>query len=192
MELPYVFRTELRDLPIAERYLHLPEEKVHQIERSFERPTVGLVWSAGVWNPARSIPIDLLAPLLAIEGCEFWNLQALPLAQPEIRQTQGLLRESPSCREGILPLACLISQLDLVITVDTLAAHLAGALGIQVWLLLQAAADWRWLANTNSSPWYASMRLFRQRRQGDWAFIISQVATALRAWSLKSKKRLIA
>jgi ADP-heptose:LPS heptosyltransferase len=85
------------------------------------------------------------------------------------------------CGDGILPLAHTIARLDLVITVDTLAAHLAGALGKPVWLLLQHAADWRWMTDRMDSPWYPSMRLFRQPTPGDWSSVVTNVLGALEA-----------
>ncbi len=195
MELPYLFRTELQHLPIAERYLRLPQDRVQQVAKLMGASTnrrVGLVWTAGEWNSARSVPVEMMAPLLATEGCEFWNLQVSALSSEEICHTGGTLREVEACREGILSLACAISQLDLVITVDTLASHLAGALGIPTWIMLQYAADWRWLTGTPRSPWYPSMRLFRQPSQGDWASVISEVITALDAWSWECRARRIA
>ena len=75
--------------------------------------------------------------------------------------------------------AAAVSQLDLVITVDTAVAHLAGALGIPVWVMLPHAPDWRWMLGREDSPWYAGMRLFRQQRPGDWAGVADRVAAAL-------------
>ena len=76
--------------------------------------------------------------------------------------------------------AALISQLDLVVTIDTAVAHLAGALGKPVWIMLQHNADWRWLLDRTDSPWYPTARLFRQQRAGDWQGVVSSVARALR------------
>jgi ADP-heptose:LPS heptosyltransferase len=86
------------------------------------------------------------------------------------------------CDGGLVPLAAIISQLDLVLTVDTLAAHLAGAMNIPVWVMLQHEADWRWMIGRDDSPWYPSMRLFRQLRQGAWADAVANVEDALEKW----------
>jgi ADP-heptose:LPS heptosyltransferase len=87
------------------------------------------------------------------------------------------------CDAGVLPLAAMISQLDLVLTVDTLAAHLAGAMNIPVWVMLQHEADWRWMLGREDSPWYPSMRLFRQPRAGAWADVVANVGKALEQWT---------
>jgi ADP-heptose:LPS heptosyltransferase len=76
--------------------------------------------------------------------------------------------------------AALIKALDLVVTADTALAHLAGALGARVWLVLQAVPDWRWLIDRTDSPWYPTMRLFRQRTPGNWADVFNRIATELK------------
>jgi ADP-heptose:LPS heptosyltransferase len=83
--------------------------------------------------------------------------------------------------------AALIHSLDLVISVDTAAAHVAGALGVPVWLLLPFVADWRWLRDRDDSPWYPSMRLFRQSKRGDWDSVLTRVADELRKRANSSK-----
>ena len=192
MELPYLFRTELRDLPVATRYLHLPEHLVTNVTKQMapcNRPRIGMVWSAGDWNPSRSVPFATLAPLLEMADCEFWDLQA---ADAALRQMEHCLREAEGCRDSILTLAAVISQLDLVLTVDTLAAHLAGALGVPAWVMLQYAADWRWMTGISRSPWYPSLRLFRQPRPDDWTSVVADVQRSLQAWSCGSSPRLMA
>ena len=89
--------------------------------------------------------------------------------------------------DGLLTLAAVIEQLDLVITVDTLAAHLAGALGRPAWVLLQHAADWRWMHARGDSPWYPTLRLWRQQRPGDWQGMVDQVCTALQTWKVTQR-----
>ena len=84
--------------------------------------------------------------------------------------------------DGLLPLATTIANLDLVITVDTLAAHLAGALGVPAWVMLEYAADWRWMAVRGDSPWYPPLRLFRQRQPQDWTGVVEEVESALAKW----------
>jgi ADP-heptose:LPS heptosyltransferase len=86
--------------------------------------------------------------------------------------------------EDFADTAALIAQLDLVITVDTAVAHLAGALGKAVWVLLPFSADWRWMVDRQDSPWYPTMRLFRQPKAGDWQSPVAQMAAALRSWPM--------
>jgi hypothetical protein len=196
MELPYIFRTEICDLPIAQNYVHLPQNRCNCINRKMGRnhPRVGIVWTSGEWNQTRSIPFLVFSELLSETGCEFWSLQG-GAAQSD---WNGLppsprLRDSADLGDGILNLACVISQLDLVITVDTLAAHLPGAMGIPAWILLQQAADWRWMACGATSPWYPSLRLFRQHAAGDWSGLMAEVRQELHIWTqLCSRQQMIA
>jgi hypothetical protein len=186
MELPYIFRTQIRDLPVAEHYLHLPQTRCNCVNRKMGRnhPRVGVVWAAGDWNPTRSIPFPVFSALLSEPCCEFWSLQG-GAAQSDWNQLppSPRLRDSADLGDGLLTLACVISQLDLVITVDTLAAHLAGAMGIPAWVLLQHAADWRWMARGTTSPWYPSLRLFRQHVSGGWPGVIEEVKQELHLWT---------
>jgi hypothetical protein len=187
IELPFVFRTRLSDLPLTTNYLNISRGSncipvvavpFHNVLR------VGLAWTAGAWNPKRSIPFPIIQSLLEVDGCEFWSLQAsAEVVDGDSFSTSTILHEDDACRNSINALAVKISQLDLVITVDTLAAHLAGALGVSAWLLLQHEADWRWLHQVDKSPWYPSLRLFRQPKAGDWKSVIGATKDALRNWS---------
>src|SRR4051794_34168698 len=193
MELPYFFRTEVPDLPVAQRYLSLPRRFVARVRNEMgnsNKARIGVVWSSGGWNPSRNVPFDRLAPLLESGDCEFWNLQGPQASTPD--SVVDGLRETRACRDSILTLATVISELDLVITVDTLAAHLAGALGVPAWVMLQYAADWRWMIGTSGSPWYPSLRLFRQSHPGDWESTVAEVQCALRGWLRGSRARLMA
>ena len=195
MELPYFFRTEVHDLPLRERYVRLPERLPVGVANDLGQSNgarVGLVWSAGEWNPSRSLPFHALAPLLDSAECEFWNLQGVGTSAERPDAAHGFLQEAPGCRDSILTLAGVISQLDLVITVDTLAAHLAGALGVPAWVMLQYAADWRWMTDTSRSPWYPSLRLFRQPRPGDWNALAAEVQSAFQEWACGPVVRLSA
>jgi len=187
MELPYIFRTELHHLPIAERYLHLPASHRGTMARTMgpiSAPRIGVAWAAGDWNVSRSIPFGLFRRLLSANNCEFWTLQAGPPQSDWHQLPYSPHHHDSACLgTGLMTLACVISQLDLVITVDTLAAHLAGAMGIPAWVLLQHAADWRWMASGNTSPWYPSLRLFRQHDRGDWSALIEQVREELHSWT---------
>jgi hypothetical protein len=170
MELPHVFRTTLATLPAEIPYLQVaPGALPHD-----ERLAVGLVWGAGEWDARRSIPLAQLMPLAGVPGITWYIFQRGPgLAErPDgfgvIPATRHLFEE-----------ARLMRALDLLISVDTLPAHLAGALGVPVWTLLPVDADWRWMEGRDDSPWYPSMRLFRQVRAHDWPAVIAHVAAAL-------------
>lgn len=141
-------------------------------------PHIGVVWAGNPLHPNdhnRSMPIEALGCLETFDSIEFVSLQ------------RDL--EAPSWVTDVRPqmvdfayTAAIIMQLDLVVTVDTSIAHLAGALGKQVWLLLPFAPDWRWMMNREDSPWYPTARLFRQTEPGDWDGVMQRVCGALRQW----------
>ncbi len=183
--LPHIFGTTLDNIPSAP-YLRAEPELVDQWAREFageRRLKVGLVWSGGPFNQRdrdRSIPLAELAPLGSVEGVAWYSLQiGLPWEVVDL-QTELPLVDLGSRIRDFAETAAVMTQLDLVITVDTASAHLAGGLGRPVWVLLSRVPDWRWLMNRNDSPWYPMARLFRQRRRGDWQPVISAVGGALR------------
>jgi hypothetical protein len=142
---------------------------------------VGLVWKG---NPrfendaARSLPgCATLAPLMRIRGARWFSLQKGP---DEGKMTGGVTDLAPAIAD-FADTAALVAGLDLVVTVDTACAHLAGALGRPCWVLLPAwMPDWRWLADRTDTPWYPGvMRLFRQRLDGDWDAVMAEAADAL-------------
>lgn len=172
MELPHLFRSTLDDLPAAVPYLHVDPAP----RPASSRLSVGLVWRAGEWDGQRSIPLRLLRPLERIPGVELHLLQR-GRGLEERPAGFGILAGSDDALEA----ARRIASLDLVVSVDSMPAHLAGALGVPVWLLLRADADWRWLSGREDSPWYPSMRLFRQPVEGDWDSVGDRVARELAA-----------
>jgi HAMP domain-containing protein len=178
MELPYANRTTLHTIPASVPYL-----AIKQVSTVFNspRPKVGLVWSASNWNPSRSILLSDLDPILSIPGVTFYSFQhGEPREQLRARQDGNLIHDTSSFCRDILDTATALVQMDLLITVDTMAAHLAGALGIPVWVLLTREADWRWMTNRTDSPWYPTMRLFRQVSSGDWRSTVTAVAEEIR------------
>lgn len=188
MELPYALRVAADDLEPRQGYLHLPaaeRARVAAIVGRSGKPRVGLVWRAGEWNPSRSVPVAHFHSLLDVAGVEFWSLQG----DLDAAEDLSGCRDVYACGDGILALAATIEEMDLVITVDTLAAHLAGALGVPCWLLLQHRADWRWMARRDSTPWYPSLRLLRQREPGNWTGLLLRVRDELQHW-LSEKKGL--
>ena len=186
MELPYALRVTSDDLAPQQGYLRLPPAKQALAQRmvgAATRPRVGVAWSAGHWNASRSVPFEQFRSLLAYPDAEFWSLQG-----DTDRYAWSTLGDAARARDvyelgdGILNLAAVIEQMDLVITVDTLAAHLAGALGVPCWLLLQRRADWRWMLEGDHSPWYPSLRLWRQDESAAWKPLLDRVGSELRSW----------
>ena len=172
MELSHVFRSTPPTLPADVPYLH-----VDPAPRAGDgRLHVGLVWKAGDWDDRRSLPIELLAPLAEVPGVA---LHVLQRGSGLVERPAGFGIDAGS--DDPLAAARTLRALDLVVTVDSMPAHLAGALGVPVWTLLQAEADWRWMEDRDDSPWYPTMRLLRQEQPGAWAPVIARVVDALRA-----------
>ena len=181
MELPYALRLQCRQLPMLTNYLHVPSgvaaQKRSQINNRDGAPKIGIVWSGSSWDPERWIPFGYLLPLFDLTCCEWWSMQG---AVPAPFCCHPRVKEFGRANSGTLvEFAAAVQALDLLITVDTLAAHIAGALGKEVWVLLKKQADWRWMQNRTDSPWYPSMRLFRQQDAGNWTGVLSAVETEL-------------
>jgi len=155
------------------------------------KPRIGLVWSGS--NPranspaskrldaVRSMPFATLSPLLQNDAVDYYSLQVADNAVLQLRMHGDGKRVADYSRDlrDFSDTAALIDNLDLVISVDTAVAHLAGALGKPVWLLNRYNPDWRWLLERSDSPWYPSMRIFRQSKAGDWSTVVSEVQQAL-------------
>lgn len=187
MELPRAFRSSVKTIPREVPYLRIPGRVAAWCARRlapYPGLRVGLVWAASDWNLERNIPADLLGPLLATPGVSFFSFQHGPHRDdlPKLQRSGSISDMAPVCPE-IVDTAAALTQVDLLITVDTLAAHLAGALGCPVWTLLHWQADWRWMLEREDSPWYPTMRLFRQTQPGDWRRLIDRVAGELSSLS---------
>jgi len=182
MSLPHRFGTRLATIPAPQHYLAANEGRAGRFaERLAGGRRVGLVWAG---NPLhsndrrRSMPSEALAPLFEVGGVSFVSLQVGPRAK-EAAGLPGLLDFSPEIGD-FADTAALIAALDLVIAVDTSVAHCAAALGKETWIMLAHAPDWRWLTGRADSPWYPTVRLFRQPGPGAWEAVVAQVAAALR------------
>jgi hypothetical protein len=170
MELPYAFRTTVDTIPAEIPYLQVdPASLLKDGDLA-----VGIVWAAGDWDHRRSIPFPLVAPLADITGIRLHVLQH----GSALRERPARFGVDSRC-DDLLEAARLVRALDLVISVDSMPAHLAGALGVPVWTLLHAEADWRWMDGRNDSPWYPTMRLFRQEHPDQWEPVIAAVAAEL-------------
>ena len=180
MELPHALRLEPASLPAVVPYVHAEPERVaamrHRLGPGIK---VGVCWQAGDWDPERSVPLAALAPILALPGVTPVSLQRGKAASEALAGYAPAFANPHDRSLEILETAALIGALDLVITVDTMVAHLAGALGCATWVLLRAAADWRWMAGRTDSPWYPTMRLYRQDRPGEWRGVLDRLAADL-------------
>jgi len=172
-------------LPVAAPYLRAgaaSREVWRQHLAPAAQPRIGIAWEG---NPAhqndrrRSIPFGTLAGILSVPGFSFCSLQVTPNADhPQALAEAGVLDFTARITD-FADTAALMAELDLIITVDTAVAHLAGALGRPVWMLLPFVPDWRWGLETEDTPWYPTMRLFRQEKTGDWDSVIRRVAGEL-------------
>ena len=186
LSLPLAFGTTLATIPADVPYVRADEERAARWQARLGASAslrVGLVWSG---NPAhkndrrRSISFDQLAPLLAAPGVQFVSLQKEVRPSDAEAMGRSPLIDLAAELHDFADTAAVVASLDLIISVDTAVAHLAGAMGKPVWVLLPFSPDWRWLLERHDSPWYPSAQLFRQPRIGDWASVIARVAEKLR------------
>jgi len=188
LSLPGVFGTDLASIPAPPRYLASdPARRAHWAARlgPADRPRVGLVWSGSprhVNDAKRSVRLADFAPLLDAP-CRFVSLhQEVRAADRSLLASLPRIRHFGPDLADFTETAALVDQLDLVITVDTALAHLAGALGRPVWVLIPAAPDWRWLLGRADTPWYPTMRLYRRGRGEPWAAVISRLRADFGLW----------
>ena len=184
LSLPERFGTTLETIPAATPYLFPAPARIARWARTLAQPAgtvkIGLVWSGDVRHAEdykRSMSFSQIAPLLDRANVQFYSLQVgAPAAQIEPR---GNLTNVALDLTDFTETAAAIQNLDLVISVDTSVAHLAGALNKPVWIVMPPAKDWRWLKNRSDSPWYPSARLFRQHKSGEWEGVVADVGAAL-------------
>lgn len=169
-ELPRIFGANLETIPRNVPYLTL-ERREGSVG---VRKRVGVVWSSSQWNLARCVPNQTVREALQDLPWDVYSLQHGPErnAFPTLRSSEG----------DVLDTAEDMLGLDLILSVDTMAAHLAGALALPVWVMLPFQADWRWMLGRSDTPWYPTMRLFRQPAPGDWASVLSDVQRAALAF----------
>jgi len=182
MSLPHILGTTLETIPAKIPYLAPPPGLEFTLSQTANLK-VGIVWSGNPQhsqNKLRSLPLNLLTKLLDIPGVDFYSLQKEMTAQERALLEQMPVTDLSSYLHDFAYTAAAISALDLVISVDTSVAHLAGALGKPVWILLCFVPDWRWMLQREDSPWYPTARLFRQSTAGDWEGVLEEAALALR------------
>ncbi|MBM3839870.1 MAG: tetratricopeptide repeat protein [Verrucomicrobia bacterium] len=184
LSLPAVFRTTVETIPAEAPYLRPRSVGARKLASLPDKPLkVGLVWcgSRSQNHDPRPVPFGNLEPILTLDGIAFYSFQTGENAD-ELRPSRFANRVIDLSGEmgDFSATAALLDQLDLVISIDTALAHLAGAMGKTAWVLLPFAPDWRWGLEGETCPWYPAMRLFRQARFGDWSDPIREVADQLR------------
>jgi len=182
--LPFVFGTTMSDVPAQVPYLRVAPEYLllwQALLGPRRRTRIGVAWRGRQHLPLRSMPVAALAPLMARTDLEIHVIQKdVSAPDRDWLAEHGAIDHSTNLKD-FADTAALITHLDLVLTIDTSVAHLAGALGQQVWIMLPFSADWRWLVGRSDSPWYPTARLFRQARPGDWDGVVTAVVQSLSA-----------
>jgi tetratricopeptide (TPR) repeat protein len=184
MSLPLAFGTTLENIPARVPYL-TPSPEARQTTAALDWPTtglkVGLAWTGNPKHPKnryRSVPLELLQNLFDVEGVHFFSLQ-MGEAAAELAAMKTRVVDLAPVTVDMADTAAQMEHLDLVITIDTSMAHLAGALGRPLWVLLSHTPDWRWLMEREDCPWYPTARLFRQKTPCDWPAVIERVRAEL-------------
>ncbi len=185
MSLPPAFATEVDTIPIRGPYVRPGEQEVEAARRRWSGAglRVGIAWAGNPQQRSdeqRSMPLHELLPLAGMSGVSWFSLQM----GPGVEKLRRLAPEFPvvdacSTHQDFAETAALAATLDLVISVDTSVAHLAGAMGLPVWVVLPHLADWRWMDERGDSPWYPTARLFRQKTAGDWSAPVERMRQEL-------------
>ncbi len=194
LSLPLAFGTTLETIPARVPYLFVPDEAL-QKAATLPWPAsglrVGLAWSGNPSHPKnylRSIPLPMLEPLLRIKGVHFYSLQMGP-AVDELKAAQAPLTDLAPLTGDMADTAAQMAHMDLIISIDTSIAHLAGALAKPLWVPLVRLPDWRWLLDREDSPWYPTARLFRQKNSGLWPPVVERLRAALEELAVKNYAR---
>jgi tetratricopeptide (TPR) repeat protein len=196
MDLPAIFETELATIPVSVPYLSASAVSMGEWEPRLAAGAppgmlrVGLAWAGNPQHPndrARSIPLPLLRRLARVPNVRFYTLQVGPApSKPGDAPELAMVDHTAELRD-FAETAAMVSCLDLVIGPDTAIVHLAGALARPVWMMLPFVPDWRWMLDRTDSPWYPTMRLFRQPVVGDWDSVVAAVAEALAALAAQNR-----
>jgi tetratricopeptide (TPR) repeat protein len=186
LSLPLAFATDLTTIPAVIPYVNPDPAQVEVWRQRLQGNSirVGLAWGGNPNYPHelwRSIPLEQLTPLTNLEGTTFYSLQmGPPAAQVKHLGTRVHIIDLQDEQKDFADTAAIVANLDLVISIDTSVAHLAGAMGKPVWILLNNSPDWRWLLDREDSAWYPTARLFRQSALGNWQEVITRVERELR------------
>lgn len=183
MSLPLALGTRVETIPAAEGYLTLPAANPSSRKTGPGALRLGLAWSGNPRNKGdanRSMPLAALLPLAGVPGLELISLQkGAGVEQLVALQDRLPIANAAASHADMYETARLVASLDAVLSVDTSIAHLAGAMGKPVWVMLPWVADWRWMKRRSTSPWYASARLLRQSTLADWGSVVEQLVAAL-------------
>ena len=186
MSLPLALGTKLETIPAGVPYIVADAVRVDTWRERLQKNTrrVGLAWAGNPGHPRdrlRSIPLEQLVPLLNVAGTTFYSLQ-FGSGSEQMKQLRpgGQLVDLGDELQDFANVAAIVANLDLVISIDSAVAHLAGALGTPVWILLNKGCDWRWFLEREDSPWYPTARLFRQSNPGGWQEVVKRIEHELR------------
>lgn len=185
MSLPMVFGTGLETIPADIPYLKTPDASAARWRAQLgvrSKPRIGLVWAGGqrlLNNPTRDMRLELLRPLLQRDAEWFGLQKAISGADMKTLRSMPQINCIGDGLANFAETAGLIEQLDLIISVDSAVAHLAGALGKPVWLMLRKSGEWRWMQRRADSPWYPSHRIFRQQTHGEWEHVVRELSQHL-------------
>jgi hypothetical protein len=186
LSLPRAFKTTLESIPTNVPYFRIDEARLEKwrpiIQRDGVGLKVGLVWGGNLKpDPKRSVPLKDLAVLADVPNVTWFSLQtAEPREEMKDAPQLNLIDIGKDLRD-FMDTAAVMSLLDLVVTIDTASAHLGGAIGANIWTMIPYAADWRWLMEGDASPWYPTMRLFRQEALNDWRPVIARIREELQS-----------
>jgi hypothetical protein len=193
MSLPRAFKTTLETIPHKVPYLLVPQaalDKAAALSWPEHGLRVGLCWGGSPTHPknrARAIPLKMLEPLFDLENVNFFSLQMGPSAD-ELKEFSSRIIDLAPATGDMADTAAQIKNLDLVLTIDTSIAHLAGALGHPMWVLTAFLPDWRWLMEREDCPWYPSARLLRQPKLNDWKSVVERTRAELQVLAGECKR----
>jgi len=184
--MPLVFDTILETIPANTPYIHkdsvLVQKWQDKVQRERSKLKIGLVWASGTGDLSqlKSFPLDTFSSLAKLDSITFYSLQKGSASDQAKNPPEGMnLIDYTEEINDFSDTAALIENLDLVISVDTAVAHLAGALGKLIWTLLPFEPIWQWMLHREDSPWYPTMRFFRQPSPGDWDSVMAKVLNEL-------------
>ena len=200
LSLPRLLETTLETIPAKVPNLFAEPQRIAHWRQRLEKLRgfkIGIAWQGNPhhrWDRFRSVAVSHFAPLARLKGVQLVSLQKGRAAE-QLRSLPAGFAVAELGEGGeagprtFMDTAAIMNSLDLVITVDTAVCHLAGALGVPVWLALSTITDWRWLGQGEESPWYPTMRLFRQPELGDWRFVFTRMAREVRRLVKQSANR---